>query len=48
MNLAVVYYWNVKDLIGLAIWLIVVLVLFGGFLYDKIKGENSWKDNFKK
>jgi hypothetical protein len=47
-NLAVVYYWNVKDIIGFAIYGIVLLVLFGGLLYDKIKGGNSWKDNFKR
>lgn len=48
MNLSVVYYLNMKDLIGFAIFGLVLLVLFGGIIYDKIKGGESWKDNFKK
>lgn len=48
INLAVTYYVNVKDIIGLALGGIVILVLVGGFLYDKIKGGDSWTDNFKK
>lgn len=48
MNLSVVYYLNVKDIIGFVIGGIVLLILFGGIIYDKIKGEDSWKDNFKK